>query len=114
LTALVKMDKTSARRYYSPIMASDRIQRQLDRLLDEAEEAMANDDWATVSSRAKAVLAIDPDNRDGQVYLAASERSLGTSAAAAEIYSSASDAAPPATGPFTSTERTSRRSGPLA
>ena len=85
-------------------MASDRIQRQLDRLLDEAEEAMAKDDWATVISRAKAVLAIDPENGDGQAYLAASERALGASGAA-----TASDAAsapvsitPPATGPYAS------------
>ena len=27
-------------RYYSPIMASERTQRQIDRLLDEAEEAI--------------------------------------------------------------------------
>ena len=63
-------------------MASDRVQRQLDRLLDEAEEAITNDDWVTVSSRAKAVLAIDPENKDGQAYLAASQRSLGASEAA--------------------------------
>ena len=53
-------------------MASDQVQRQLDRLLDEAEEAITSDDWATVSSRAKAVLAIDLDNNDGQAYLATS------------------------------------------
>jgi len=63
-------------------MTTERVQRQIDRLLDETEEAMANDDWATVSSRAKAVLALDPDNKDGQVYPAASERAQGSSSAA--------------------------------
>ena len=80
-------------------MASDRVQRQLDRLLDEAEEAITNDDWATVSSRAKAVLAIDPENGDGQAYLAASERALGTSEATiGERTSSDATTIPPATG----------------
>ena len=81
-------------------MASERVQRQLDRLLDEAEEAITKDDWVTLSSRAKAVLAIDPDHKDGQAYLAASERVLGPSGATA-AERSASDAAitAPAPGP---------------
>ncbi|MEE8159872.1 MAG: adenylate/guanylate cyclase domain-containing protein, partial [Dehalococcoidia bacterium] len=80
-------------------MASERVQRQVDRLLDEAEEAITNDDWATVSSRAKAVLAIDPDNNDGQAYLAASVRALSASGAmTGERISSDASTAPPATG----------------
>ena len=80
-------------------MASDRLQRQLERLLDEAEEAITNDDWFTVSSRAKTVLAIDPDNKDGQAYLAASERALGTSGATtSEPTASDAPGTPSATG----------------
>ena len=63
-------------------MASDRIQRQIDRLLDEAEQAITIEDWSTVGSRARSVLAIDPENTEGKTYLAAAARSLGTSAPA--------------------------------
>ena len=86
-------------------MASDRVQRQVDRLLDEAEEAITNDDWASVSNRARAVLAIDPDNKDGQSYLAAAERALGTSGATTgERTSSNASSTPPATGSSSSTD----------
>ena len=43
-------------------MVSERIQRQIDRLLDQAEEAITNGAWPTVDSRARSVLAIDPAN----------------------------------------------------
>ena len=86
-------------------MASDRVQRQVERLLDEAEEAINNDDWASVSSRARAVLAIDPDNKDGQSYLAAAERALGTSGATTgERTSSNASSTPPVTGSSSSTD----------
>ena len=60
-------------------MASDRIQRQIDRLLDEAEQAITNEDWSTVASRARSVLAIDPESKEGKAYLAAAERAQGVS-----------------------------------
>ena len=60
-------------------MASDRIQRQIDRLLDEAEQAITSEDWSTVASRARSVLAIDPENTEGLAYLAAAERAQGNS-----------------------------------
>ena len=37
-------------------MASDRVHRQIDRLLDEAEEAITSQEWATVGDRARSVL----------------------------------------------------------
>ena len=43
-------------------MASERTKRQLDRLLDEAEEPITEEDWSTVASRARAVLRLDPGN----------------------------------------------------
>jgi serine/threonine protein kinase len=58
-------------------MASDRLQRQIDRLLDEADQAITEEDWSTVSSRARSVLAIDPENADGLAYLATADRAVG-------------------------------------
>ena len=61
-------------------MASDRLQRQMERLLDEADQAITDEDWSTVASRARAVLRIDPENSDAISYLTISERDLGTPA----------------------------------
>ncbi|MDP6454358.1 MAG: serine/threonine-protein kinase, partial [SAR202 cluster bacterium] len=57
-------------------MVSERVQRQIERLLDEAEEAVARLDWDTVRARAQAVLAFDPENSDGLDFLAAAERAV--------------------------------------
>ena len=71
-------------------MASERLQRQIDRLLDEAEQAIAQRDWAAVRQRAQDVLAIDPENEEGQAFFAAADRGLEISAP-----SPASETAPP-------------------
>ena len=55
-------------------MPSERIQRQIDRLLDEADEAVVKQDWTTVGDRARSVLRLDPENQDALSYLAAAER----------------------------------------
>ena len=60
-------------------MASERAQRQIDRLLDEAEDAVSQLDWDIVRDRAQAVLAFDPENSDGLAFLAAAERAQGKS-----------------------------------
>ena len=60
-------------------MASERIQRQIDRLLDQVEEAVELLDWHVVRSRAQAVLALDPENADAVTFLASAERALGGS-----------------------------------
>ena len=65
-------------------MASDRIQRQIERLLDEAEEAITNEDWALVASRARAVLRLNPESSDALSYLAAAERDAETSQSQSE------------------------------
>ena len=57
-------------------MTSERVQRQVDRLLDEAEEAVSQLNWSVVHDRAKAVLAFDPDDLDARAFLAAAERAL--------------------------------------
>ena len=55
--------------YCSSNMASERIQRHIDSSLDEADQAVANEDSPTVASRARAVLRMDHENSDGLSYL---------------------------------------------
>jgi hypothetical protein len=55
-------------------MPSERVQRQIDRLLDEAEQAIRDNDWPLVRSRCAQVLRLDPGNVDAAEYLAAAER----------------------------------------
>src|SRR5262245_8237144 len=57
-------------------MRSDRIQRRIDVLLDEADQAVADSNWALVRDRAENVLAFDPTNADAQAFLEAAERAL--------------------------------------
>ena len=61
-------------------MASERVQRQIDHLLDEAEAAINEGSWTLARQHAQSVLAIDPDNTDALTYIAAAERALGDSA----------------------------------
>ena len=60
-------------------MASDRTQRRIDLLLDEAEEAITQLNWQVVRDRTQAVLALDPGNRDALNFLAAADRSINVS-----------------------------------
>ena len=60
-------------------MASDRIQRQIERFLDEAEEAVAKGDWVAAEDSARKVLAFDPNNNDAVAFIAAAERALNGS-----------------------------------
>ena len=57
-------------------MPSERIQRQIDRLLDEADEAITSQDWTTVGNHARSALRLDPENQDAMSYLAAAERDM--------------------------------------
>ena len=63
-------------------MPSERIQRQINRLLDETEEAISNQEWDLVGERARSVLRLDPDNQDALSYLAAAERDVTPAAGA--------------------------------
>ncbi|MCH8061051.1 MAG: protein kinase [Chloroflexi bacterium] len=63
-------------------MPSERVQRQLDRLLDGAEDALTDRDWSRVRDLAQDALALDPDNEDARTFLEAAERSLPDSASA--------------------------------
>jgi ankyrin repeat protein len=61
-------------------MLSDRVQRQVDRLLDEAEEAIALRQWEDLRATCEVVLNLDPDNSDAPSYIALADKSLGTDA----------------------------------
>ena len=74
-------------------MASERIQRQIDRLLDEAERALDQGDWDLVNDRAGKVAALDPDNLDAKTFLAAAARALDSQHSKQE-YSSPQTAPP--------------------
>jgi hypothetical protein len=45
-------------------MPSERMQRQIDRLLDEAEKAASEKDWAHIADCSREVLAVDAGNED--------------------------------------------------
>ncbi len=61
-------------------MPSERVQRQIERLLDETEEAISGQDWTLAAEHARSVLRLNPENQDALSYLAASERDSGTPA----------------------------------
>jgi len=53
---------------------TERVQRQIDRLLDEAEAALGVSDWEVVRVRAEAVLRLDSANEDARTYLDAANK----------------------------------------
>lgn len=62
-------------------MPTERIQRQVDLLLDEAGTAMSRREWDEVVEKARAALVMDPENEDAPVLLRAAEVNLGGSTA---------------------------------
>ncbi len=58
-------------------MPSDRIQRRIDRLLDQAEEAADQRDWRVVIECVRTVLSIDADNADARALMTMAEAGLG-------------------------------------
>ncbi len=62
-------------------MPSERTQRRIDAFLDEADVSASNGDWSAVAEKARAVLAMDPENEDAPALLRAAEANLGASAA---------------------------------
>ena len=75
-------------------MASERVQRQIDRLLDQAAEAAARQEWETVRARAQHVLTFDPENHDGIAFLAAAGRAVNASAPAPTQHAAPTPTAP--------------------
>jgi hypothetical protein len=57
-------------------MTSERIQQQIDALLNETEAAVRALDWELVRNRAQAVISLDGSNVDALAYLKAAETNL--------------------------------------
>ena len=74
----VLINKGSASRCH-PITVIERIQRQIDRLLDKPEEAAALTDRQTALNRPEPVLTLDPQNEDAIAALGVAVRALGGS-----------------------------------
>ena len=55
------------------MMASESVQARIDRLLNEAREAVAESNWAVVLNHAQNVLRIETENEDARTYLVAAE-----------------------------------------
>ena len=70
------MDKLALRNYHLPIRASERIQRRIERLLDQLEDASDQRDWRKARQFAEDVLVLEPDNADAKAYVLAAERAL--------------------------------------
>ena len=60
-------------------MASERVQRRIDQLLDRIEEAVDQLNWERVRELAEAVLDFAPDNDDAKAFLSTAERALSRS-----------------------------------
>jgi hypothetical protein len=72
-------------------MLSDRVQRHIDQLLDEADEAIALRQWEDLRATCETLLSLDPDNSDAARYLILANDSLAT-----EVVSDSSEVAEPA------------------
>ncbi len=72
------MDKSPSPTYYLRIMASERLQRRIDILLDEADQAITQSDWLMVRDRAQNVLAFDHENRDALAFIESAEFALNS------------------------------------
>jgi len=77
-------------------VTSERIQRRIDQLLTEADEAVSVSDWLRVQDRARNVLAFDSENSEALAYLAAAETALGSGGGHAVVGSGESAATAPA------------------
>ena len=73
----------------SPIMASERLQRRIERLLDQIEREADQQNWRPVLDLAKEVLGFAPENVDAKAFLAvAEERLISTGGPAASAITS--------------------------
>ncbi|MFB3092067.1 MAG: serine/threonine-protein kinase, partial [Dehalococcoidia bacterium] len=59
-------------------MASDRIQRRIDQLLDQIEQEADQDNWQRVVDLARQVLGFAPDNGDAMAFLGVAEERLSS------------------------------------
>ncbi|MCH7906717.1 MAG: protein kinase [Chloroflexi bacterium] len=66
-------------------MPSERVQRRIDALLDEAEEAADRQDWQAVSDAAERVLSADPENEDAKIFIGMASSGAGVTSPAPEL-----------------------------
>ncbi len=60
-------------------MPSERVQRRLEKLLDDAENAADQHDWMSVLECVRGVLALDPGNEDALAFQVMAEKAQGFS-----------------------------------
>ena len=101
---------------YTPGMPSDRVQRHIDRLLDEADEAIALRQWEELRATCETLLSLDPDNSDASRYLILANDSLATKVVSdsSEVVEPSQDQIPPLLnheGGFFSWKRSSQITG---
>ena len=80
-------------------MASERVQRQIDRLLDEIEAAVEQRNWELVRELAGDVLDFAPDNDDAKSFLSTAERALSRSSGRSTSETATLEVEPPPTSP---------------
>ena len=71
--------------YHRRTMPSERVQRRIDALLDEAEEAADRQDWQAVSDAAERVLSADPENEDATIFIGMASSGAGVTSPAPEL-----------------------------
>jgi hypothetical protein len=57
-------------------VTSERLQRQVERLLDEADRAFTASDWAGLRTSANGVLTLDSENGTARAYLVAATKAF--------------------------------------
>ena len=62
-------------------MASERVRRQIDRMLDDVEEAAVSRDWPLVLERSRMIFAVDPENEDAAAFATLAEAALAAPSA---------------------------------
>ena len=80
-------------------MASDRIQRRVERLLDQIEQEADQRNWQLVLELAREALGFAPDNTDAKAFLGVAEERLGSTSVVESPAVPGSDEPMPATTP---------------
>jgi regulator of sirC expression with transglutaminase-like and TPR domain len=62
----------------------ERIQRRIDRLLDQIEAAADQEDWETTLRLSEQVLDLDPDDEDAQTFVRLAQRRVNPGADSAD------------------------------
>ncbi|MCH7801269.1 MAG: hypothetical protein IIC24_06960, partial [Chloroflexi bacterium] len=77
-------------------MPSERIQRRIDRLLDQIEESADQEDWETTLRLSEQVLDLDPDDEDAHTFLRLAQLRVNPEPVSADVTSESEESSPPA------------------